>query len=172
MKYFILNQDNEIGNSIKLRDFQSNKHMVFTKNQESALNDVSTIFVIGDEDSIYTDFIENPVFLISKELKKVFEMHEHTLIYKTVVLSNIEQQIQKVYHMVLTDIIDAISEKTTYYKNNWEENIVLDKSKIQNHNIFQIKGVTKNYFIVSLDVAESILRRGFVGVSFEEVEVI
>ncbi|TCO68075.1 imm11 family protein [Marinisporobacter balticus] len=172
MKYFIMKQEKQIGNLIKLRDFKGNKHITFTKDQENKLNDVSTLFVTGNQDSVYTDFIENPLFLISDELKKIFEIYEHTLLYKTVVLSNIQEKVQKVYHMVLTDKIDCLSDQTTFYKNGWEKDIVLDKDKLQNHNIFQIEGTTGEYLIVVLDMAESILRRDFVGMSFEEIEVI
>ncbi|WP_243109379.1 imm11 family protein [Anaerophilus nitritogenes] len=172
MKYFIIKQEKEIGHLIKLRDFTGSNHMTFIKEQADQLNDVSILFVEGGKESVYTDFIENPVFLISDELKKVFEMYEYTLIFKTVVLSNIEEKTQKVYHMVLTDGIDGLSEKTTYYKNGWEKDIILDQEKLKNYNIFQIKGTVGNSMIVSLDVAESILRRDFTGVSFKEIEVI
>ena len=51
------------------------------------------------------------------------------------------------------------------------EKIVLDKSKINGQKIFRIKESEKPLIVVSLDVAESLLRRRFKGISLERLEI-
>lgn len=172
MRYFVVKQDREIKNLIKLRDFTGSQQAIFTKEQQDQLNELSTLFVTGDEGSIYTDIITSPVLLISDALKKVFELYEHTIIYKTVVLSNIKEETQRVYHMALTDIIGGLRDQTVFYKTSEQKDLVLDGNKLQGHNIFQISKVMGHSLIVSLDVAESILRRDFIGISLQEIEVV
>lgn len=169
MKYFKISQDKLIDDIISFSDFKTDEHAILLKEQANSFNDVTTLFVEGNTDTIYPDFIENPVFLVSDELKKVFEMYDETLIFKTVILANLEAQTQHIYWLVLTDIIDALSDKTEFYKNGWEKNIFINDEKVDRRKIFQIKGLRKNQLIIHLDVAESILRREFNGIDFEEV---
>lgn len=170
MQYFVMKQDKRVENIITFPDFPGDKHAVLLKDQAETFNDITTLFVEGHSDKIYPDFIENPVFLVSEELKKVLEMYDSTLIFKTVVLSNVKEQTQKVYWLVLTDILDALSEKTEFYKNGWEKRVVIDEKKVKEHKIFQIKGLQKNELFIHLDVAESILRRNFKCIKLKKIE--
>lgn len=171
MKYFILKQDRNLENAIELKGFNNSQKMILQKEDEALFNDTANVIVKGNEDSIYPDFIQAPVLLASEELHNIFKWYEDTIIYKIAVFTNLELKTQKVYRLVLTDVIDGLSDETTYFKNGWVENIVLDKEKIKDYNIFQIKAGVEYYFIVSLDVAESILKRSFTGIKFKEVEV-
>ena len=47
--------------------------------------------------------------------------------------------------------------------------VVLDRHKIGEHSIFRLAGVEKQYIVGNLDVVESILKRGCVGMSLEEL---
>ena len=49
--------------------------------------------------------------------------------------------------------------------------IVLDGKKVQGKKIFKIKGGDKPLIVVRLDVAESLLRRGFTGIKLTPLEV-
>lgn len=171
MKYFVLKQDKNLENAIELEEFNNSQKMILLKEDEQSFKDTANVIVKGTEDSVYPDFIQAPVLLVSDELHNVFKWYEDTLIYKIAVFTNLELKTQRVYRLVLTDIVEGLSEKTTYLKNGWVDKIVLDKEKIGDYNIFQIKAGVEYYFVVSLDVAESILKRGFIGTKFKEVEV-
>lgn len=167
--YFAMRQDNRINKYIKLRDIESSTHVYLPKEMTDTLNDITTLFVIGDKESIYPDFIEAPVFLVSDSIKKILALYDETVVFKTVVITNIEQKIQKVYWLILTEQLEALSPKTTFYKNGWEKDIVLDKKIIGEHRVFQVANLNSNRLFVNLDVAESILRREFVGITFEKI---
>lgn len=170
MQYFLMRLDKRIENIITFTDFPEDNHALLLKEQAKTFKDITTLFVEGDSDVVYPDFIENPVFLVSDELKKVLEIYDSTLIFKTVVLSNLKEETQKIYWLVLTDILDALSEKTEFYKNGWEKRILIDEEKTEGHRIFQVEGLQRNELLVHLDVAESILRRDFKGIELKKVE--
>ena len=49
--------------------------------------------------------------------------------------------------------------------------VILDQHKIKGRDIFRIKGIIENKTIISLAVAESIMRRNPYGVGLERVQV-
>lgn len=172
MKYFILKQDRNLENAIEIEGFNNSQKMILLKEDENKYKDITNILIKGNENSIYPDFIQAPVLLISDELHKIFNLYEKTIIYKIAVFSELKMKKQKIYRLVLTDILDVLGEKTTYLKNGRIEKLVLDSNKIGDYNIFQIKVGVDYYFVASLDVVESILKRYlFTGIKFEEIEV-
>lgn len=172
MKYFILKQDTSLENAVELRDFNNSQKMNLLKEDASKFNSMTGLDIISNEDTVYPDLIQAPVLMISNRLYELFKLYEPTIIYKIVVFTDIERKKQEVYRLVLPDIVDALSEKTTYTKVGWLENMVLDSKKIGEYNIFQVKAGVDIYFIVSLDVAEAMLKRGYKGIKFIEVEVV
>lgn len=173
MKYFILKQDRNLENAIEIEGFNNSQKMTLLKADEDKYKDSTNVLVHGNENSIYPDLIQAPVLIISDELHKLFKLYENTVVYKIAVFSDLKRKKQKVYRLVLPELLDALSDKSVFFKNGWIDKIVLDDEKIGDYNIFQIKAGVDYYFIVSLDVVESMLKRGlFVGIKFEEVEVI
>lgn len=173
MRYFIIRQDHQLPYSMKLRDFEmTGQHQVFYKEDAHRLNEVSFLYVLGSGDEVFSDLIQNPIYMISEKVQPVFDMYEDELIFKKVMLINKEVQSQKKYFHVVTDHIEGLSDKTLFYPDGREKKIILEASKIYPHHIFQLKNVKGNYLIVSLPVVESLLRRKVQGILFEEIEVI
>jgi hypothetical protein len=172
MKYFILKQDRNLENAIEIEGFNNSQKITLLKEDQEKYKDCSNVPVKGNENSVYPDLIQAPVLLVSDELHKIFKLYENTIVYKIAVFSNLEMKKQKVYRLVLPELLDALSDKSVYLKNGWIDKIILDSKKIGDYNIFQIEAGLDYYFIVSLDVVESMLKRGvFTGIKFEEVEV-
>lgn len=173
MKYFILKQDKNLENTIEIEGFNNSQKMTLLKEDEEKYKDSTNVPVKGNENSIYPDLIQAPVLLVSDELHKIFKLYENTIVYKIAVFSDLEMETQKVYRLVLPELLDALSDKTVFFKNGWVDKMILDADKIRDYNIFQIKAGVDYYFIVSLDIVESMLKRGlFAGIKFEEVEVV
>lgn len=171
MNYFILKQDSNLENSIVMEDFNGSQNMILFKEDEDTFKDSINIPIIANENSVFPEFYQAPVLMVSNDLYKIFNMYENSIIYKLVFFTDLKNKIQKVYRLVLPSTLDALSKKTTYLKNGWVDKIVLDKNKIGDYKIFRIKAGVEYYFIVSLDVAESILKRKFIGIKFEKVGV-
>ena len=75
------------------------------------------------------------------------------------------------YTSLLLERLDMFSEQTEFYPNGSIKRLVLDAKKIGEHKVFMLndKRFTNPY--VSLEVVESLLRRGVVGIIWKEVEV-
>ena len=173
MRYFKIKQDPYLPCSIKLRDFDMNGgHKTFLKEEAVQLNDTTVLYAVGKQDEVYSDFIENPVYMVSEIVKVVFNMYEDDLIFKKVAILNKEARTQESYYHVLTDHIEALSDRTQFYPDGREKKIILDNYKIGFHKVFQLKGVKSEQLIINLDVVESLLRRNVQGIIFEEIEVI
>lgn len=172
MRYFILKQDSNLENAIEIKGFNNSKKMTLLKEDEKKYKDMSNVYINSKENSVYPDLIQAPVLLVSDELQEIFKWYENSIIYKIAVFTNLDRKTQKVYRLVLPELIESLSEKTTYLKNGWIDKIVLDSKKIGKYNIFQVKAGVDYYLIASLDVVESMLKRGqFIGINFEEVGV-
>lgn len=172
MKYFILNQDRNLESAVKIKEFSDTQKIILSKEDKDKFVDGLVLHAKGDKDSIFPDLFEAPVFLISERMHKIFEWYENTIVYKTCMIINSEQDERGNYRVCVLDTLDALSNRTTYLKNGWVDKIVLDSKKIGDYNIFLVKAGVDYYLIVSLDVIESLLKRGvFVGVKVKEVEV-
>lgn len=172
MKYFILKQDRNLENVIEIEGFNNSQKITLLKQDEKKYKNMTSVLIKGNENSVYPDLFQAPTLLVSDELHKIFKLYENAIIYKIAVLTNLELKKQKVYRLLISEIIDGLDEETTYLKNGWVDKIVLNKAKIGDYNIFQIKAGVDCYFVASLDVVESMLKRGlFIGIKFEEVEV-
>jgi hypothetical protein len=172
MRYFTVQYDYVLPYCIQLRDFlDSTSHKVFYKEEADTLNHITTLYVQGKEDHVYPDFFQTPVYMVSEKIKNILELYDEELIFKTVLLTNLEAKTQELYYHMVTDHIEGLSDQTTFHKNGLENKIVLDFEKVKDQRVFQLKDSKKHNLFMRLDVVESLLRRNVIGLIFEEVEV-
>jgi len=92
---------------------------------------------------------------------------------RQVVLLDKENQESGLYYLPILHRIDCISPKSRL--NNGRTKFigapVLDKTKINGRHIFWPEKLNSDLPIISLDLAESILRRDGMGISLEPVEL-
>lgn len=169
--YFIMEEDKRIQNRIRFKDIESNVAYEFEDNELSQIQDISVLFMKGNCDSVYPDVIETPVFLVSDRLKVLLEPYDSDVFYRRVALNQVEERKQKMYWLLLTEKIECLDEKTEYYPNGWNKRIVLNRKRIGTRRIFKVKGIMTPKILVHVDVAESIMRRDFDGISFHPVEL-
>lgn len=170
--YFIMEQDKRIRNKIRFRDIESSTCGEFKPEEFEKIQDITVLFMYGNEDSIYPDVIDTPVFMISDSLKKLLEAYDAEVLYRRVVLNQRKDGIQKNYWLLLTEKIACLDESSEHYPNGWDKSIVLNRDKIGTRRVFKVEGVHTPRVFVHLDVSESILRREFKGIIFRSVDVI
>ena len=172
MRYFFMTQDISLPGTIQFRDFDIKKgSRLFTRADSSILNDSTVLYLSGNGKEIRPDLIQNPVTMCSYRLKDILEAYEDEVAFKDVVMIHKEHALQYHYVHVLMEPIDALSERTEWYPNGTIKKIVLDAEKIGEHHLFLLDGRYRKDPVVSLPLAESLLRRDITGVCFEEVEV-
>lgn len=172
MRFYIMRQDCSLSYCATFRDFDI-KHgtHIFLKADSERLNGTTTLYLSGHGDEARPDFIQHPVYMISKKLHDILDAYEDDLVFKDVVLIHKETQEQYWYHQILMDQLDVRSSDTQYYPDGTEKKLVLDKEKIGPHHLFMVGDSRMRHPVVSLAVVESLLRRAVTGVLFEEVEV-
>ena len=77
-----------------------------------------------------------------------------------------------VYQRPLLEKRDVLSEQSVWTKDKKDvRTIVLNREKVKETSIFQIGGVFSTYIILRMDLAESLLDRGAIGIGLQEVQV-
>jgi len=171
MSYFIIYEDKDHEYSIKPKglvdkiDYDDIKdHSDDIKNMTIQLN------LIEKKENEYVDYLEKPVVLISDKLKQVFEKYKQNIFYRAVVLADEKNMDQDLYWQLVIKNLDCISNKSEFDKVGNLKKLVINENKIEDNKIFKIEYKFQNIIIVSLDIAESILRRDFTGIKLKRVE--
>ena len=172
MRYFFIKQDMELSCAIQYRDFDitGGRH-IFARQDAKKLNDSVVLYLKGSGREARWDFLQCPVTMFDERFKEILEAYEPGLFFQDVVFIHKENLLQYQYVHTLMGQVGAASDKTEYYPNGAVRRLVLDQRKISRHNIFLLAGNHRKDPVVSLALAESLLRRQPIGICFEEVEV-
>lgn len=125
-----------------------------------------------NKNTIFLDFISNPFFLFSEKVKDCVALYEPNLSYKEMILLDYKNSRMQPYFHPMFHELDCLGENTVFNLDRSELNIIeLEEEKLEDKAIFRLAGVSKCYVIVRLDLLESLLRRGAIGLSIQEVSV-
>lgn len=162
MDYFILQQDLSVVNSI----------IPFKTDLDDAFI-CSSVFgeVIEKENAIYIDYLDKPRRIVSDALKALLVKYEDNLNFTAIVFTDVEKGSQRVYWLMDVAKKNCISHETVYYPDGGIKELVIDPKKVELDCIFEVVGQKEFFTIVNLDVAESILRRPFLGIQLRRVAV-
>lgn len=172
MKYYRMSQDKKIQNGICFMEFPTQQVVEFDSSYEKVMKKSVTLHVKDNNHTTFPEVIEAPCFMVGEEIYKVIHMYEPDIIFTTAVFKCNESKEIFIYKIGLIDRNDCLHENTEFYKDNSLKRLVLDKKKLEGRHITRIKGITPGDIIVSMAVAESVLRRNCIGVRFEEIEAV
>ncbi|AGF54221.1 6-pyruvoyl-tetrahydropterin synthase [Clostridium saccharoperbutylacetonicum] len=173
MDYFWLKREEEYTNTPKLMDI-FNTIDVRNINLLNAhkIDDIVIFNVKCNEKTEFLDILDENLFLISEEMKKIIEKYDSEIIFKTIPLVDLINKRQENYYMPIFEEIECLSKNAELNLNKTVvRKIILDKEKINGKKIFKIKESSKSLIVVRLDVAESLLRREFQGMHLERLEI-
>lgn len=173
MDYFLLKQDKRYSYVPRISDWFSKinvRHLNLT--DADKIKDGIVLYVDSNSNNNYLDVLDNQLFLISEEMKKILEKYDTNIIFKMAVLTDFKNSKQVIYYLPIFEEIEALSEEAEMNLNKTVvKKLLLNEEKIKNKKVFKLKESSKTMVIVRLDVAESILRRDFNGVELEKVEI-
>jgi len=173
MRFFIMRQDKSLTDVIQFRDFDiCGQRHIFYKEDAASLNDFTMLYLNKESGEIVPDFIQSPVHLVSDTVKQVLNMYEDDMEFRTVILCNSEEESMFKYYNLLLERLDVISDQAEFYPNGSIKRFMLDLERIGEHKVFMLNDNRFSHPFVSLEVAESLLRRHVMGITFQEVEVI
>ena len=171
MDYFLLKQDNRYTSTPQIINFFqriNSKDLNLLKSDNIPEN--NSFFVRPSKDNQFIDIIDNPIFLVCEQMRNIMAKYNRNIIFKRTALIDHDNKKQKIYNIPIWEEIEALHEDSEF-KFNVIKKIVLDKEKVKDHKIFKIKESDKTLVVIRLDVAESLLRREFEGISLERLEI-
>lgn len=172
MRYFLIEEDDRIAQRPCILNWHD-KIDVRNIHQETSykLPKRELVFVADHSKTVFTDIVSYPFFLISEKVEKVIRMYEPKIMVKELVLLNKAfEQVQR-YYLPIFEEMDCLGEGSTFNLNHSEiRKIILDKQKIGKKNIFRVADLEKQYIVGNLDVVESILKRGCIGIKLTRLD--
>lgn len=165
--YFIMKEDHGIKNRFQFEDIKIRTYIGFKPEEIKDVKDISVLFVSGDKDSVYPDFIDAPFHMVSDRLKLLMEPYDLTVSFKKVVLIHNSRSMQSIYWLIFPQQRDFLHKKTERYPNGLVKTLVLDKTKVKQNRILQVNILPVPRLVIHLDVSEAILRRNMTGLQME-----
>ncbi|WP_438497074.1 hypothetical protein [Paenibacillus sp. IHBB 3054] len=123
-----------------------------------------------DQRTVYPDFLEFPLPLVSDRMRALLAQYMPGLAWKSAILSDIRQARQDAYWVLRPPVVECLSPQTLWYPNGTLKHLVLRHGDIQAP-VFRISGLMEPYIYIQLAVAESLLRRSFTGIGVQRVEM-
>lgn len=133
------------------------------------------VFFIGpSEQGIFTDIILSPFLMISPMVLEVIRMYREVCFCREVILVNQQQRRSQLYFLPVFDETGELQAVGKEYSHGTcmsrpagqqGECVTVDK------NIFWIRDSFRRHTIISLDMAESLIRRDVFGLGLREVEL-
>ncbi len=94
----------------------------------------------ADKEIEYVDYIDRTLLLVSDQMKDIIKVYNKTLEFKATTLTNMAKQSQEVYWFFEPPIVNCLSEKTEYLKDNLTiKTPVIDVSKTEDLSFFKLK---------------------------------
>ena len=175
MEYYLLTQSEQVKTPISLLSFTGETFLKEYDDTQFESLDILQIanFEMNDWLEI-PDILTNPTMLISDKLKNIFELYDTNIEYRGIQLfpKTPETSVSPLFWIPKVKEISCLHTETQFYPNKWLKNLVIDQRKTEKHSIIKVADIIETRIIVSLRVAESILRRQLYGVSLTKVEVI
>lgn len=123
------------------------------------------LFTIKPSDrTIFTDIILFPFLLLSLKVTDVIKMYRERCFCRDVILLDQISGKSELYQLPVFDETDKLSIKERQ-ADTQDGKVVLDK------HIFWVRDSVKRHTVISLDLAESLLRREVTGLGLKEIEL-
>lgn len=162
MEYFLMLSDERIGNRLKIQpetvDFET--------------TEACSVYADFKEDTVFVDFLPirqlfRHAFYVSDDFKELLDLYTDNLSAFPVFITDKNQKGQKVYWRVAIELVDCVvTEPNMNYAS-----LTLHKSGPGCKHIFRIAFEKQEYLIVSLNLAETILRKEPAGIRFLPIKL-
>jgi len=130
-------------------------------------------YVESDNDTIHVGLITMPFLLLEEEVFKIASKYEPVMPSRQVVLLDKKNFISSLYYLPILPRIDCISPNSKLINANtrFDGVPILNFDTIRGYHIFWLKDFNSHLPVISLDLAESILRRNAMGIHLTPIEL-
>lgn len=175
MEYYELFQNKKVETPLEIMGLESGQYCyAMTPKDFKALDKLKVAYFSGREFEEICDILINPTYLVSDSLKKVLTMYDKEIPFKGVQLFPTAKESRQypLYWVPQFPEAEVLHKDTVIHDNGMVAKLVLDGSKIGNRQIFRISGLLEYKVVISMPVAESILRRRLYGIGLKKLEVV
>ena len=175
MEYYELSQSKKVENAIEILGLDQEKYCYAMEEADfEALDKLKVAYYSGREFEELCDILIAPTFMVSDYMKKLMELYEKNIQFKGVQIFSTAQESERypLYWVPKFPKVNCFHKNTVIQDNGMVEKLVLDKRKIGSRQIFRLPGIIEYKVIVSMPVAESILRRRMYGAGLQKIEVV
>lgn len=182
MEYFLFSQDKAMNHVVSLdyrylpKQLKPDIEIKLTTDirwsDQAVFEQCYNFRVISKDSNMYPDYLYQPLPLLSTRMKEIFEAYEQYFSSTASFLSDPVLKIQEIYWLFAVREQDCLDESTELFPNRLLKKMVLNKKKIGTRQIFVVDGILEKRLVVSLDVAESLLRRSMEGIVLTPVTVV
>ena len=172
MDYFELLVDPSISNPIQIQHVD---HSVYKNEATYEEFDAAPKMTVGYFDNspqieIY-DLLGQPALLLSDNLKRLFALYVPEMQFKgiRVYANNLDDDEAPLYWWPFIPRVACLSDQATKYPTGLLEHFILDRSALHVENIFRVDGILENKVVISLSVAESMIRRKMTGFTLKPI---
>ncbi|MCH5259711.1 MAG: hypothetical protein J1F18_08160 [Lachnospiraceae bacterium] len=172
MKYFLIETDEKNRIPYSINKSRTIDIRLLTKEDFGKLPRWNIAEMDIPQEVFFPDILCNPFLLLSEACIKTVMMYQPDIFYTGIKLWNKGSGLNRTYFLLVLDELECMSDETQYNSvRNRIIRLVLDRGKIGQKAIFQIKGFDGKGFVGRLDFVESILRRGARGIKLTEIEI-
>lgn len=175
MRYFELRQSEQLCNPIKIifaRDgiYKYNP----TKDEFENYPSLHVGYYKYEETVEIPEVLEGVTLFVGDAVKAVLKMYDETIPFKGIDVYplGMAEKIIPSYWTFFPKESACLHSSVKIMPNGTLEELILDSKTIPDENIFKVAGTKLHRVVVTLPVAESLLRRKMFGISLREVEVI
>jgi len=165
MEYFILEQDTRLYNTIHLPIIQYMRIPDAKEQNLEALSKMTINVRKGSEYENYSDLLSQQLFLVSEALREVLALFLPEAGCKLFCLWDQQKKQDFYYYAYPLPILDCLSEKSIITGGRrYVEKAVLRRDVMGDLDIVKASGLDCHLVLVSLPIAEAILRRRLKGI--------
>lgn len=164
MEYFILQQDERIYNTIYVPVFSILDHRDYKNYDLEKLSPMTVITRKGSVHEEYPDLLSG-LFLVSERLGEVISAFAPGMKYRTFCFWDQQKDAPFYYYAYMPPAVEGLSEKSIVENRGTViVKAVIRREEMKDFDIVRISGWEKHLIVVSLPVAEAILRRNLKGI--------
>lgn len=172
MKYFILELDKAYIPPMPLNWYGKLDVKTLTGKKHYQLPKYMVFQIEQQMQTVWTDIIMHPCFMVGKPVKDVLERYEPSLRFVRVIFSDKEKARSKAYYIPSLMDVPALTANSQF---NMNRSVIhygeIDERLLRDQTIVRISNVNQaNCILIRSDLAESILTNDTIGIGLTEVD--
>ena len=170
MRYFVIDKNYSITNSPYMTNLHSKVNVEHINyNDYWKIRKRNIIKISGNPCTVFPDILSSPLFLVTQKVWKVISLYEPHTKFRQLVLLDSANTLMEVYHL---PILQNINNFYWEIQGTSAKKIFIKYDDVKNMSVLKIVDLYDTYTILRMDIAESLLFRGYTGLRFKEVNLI